>query len=173
VLEQLQKGLKRNEPRRDLEKRLATANALIGKTPPELPRTWVNGKAIGWNDLKRKTVLLCFWAVWDVDSCREAKRISDQAERLQAEGIALVGAHAMGTPPADVKQSVKRLGLNFPVCIDPPPKEKSLEWGPLWTQFGVRTLPAAVVIDATGHVAESGAIDAMLFKARELSHRGR
>ncbi len=173
VLEQLQKGLKHNEPRREQEKRLATANALVGKSPPELPRTWVNGKAMDWNDLKGKTVLLYFWAMWDGESCQQAKRLSDQAERLKAAGIAVVGAHAMGTPPDDVDRAVKLFELNLPVCVDPPPREKLLEWGPLWRQFGIRTLPAAVVIDATGHVADFGAIDAMLFKARELAHRGR
>jgi hypothetical protein len=62
--------------------------------------------------------------------------------------------------------------LNFPVCIDPPAREKLLAWGPLWTQCGVRTLPVAVVIDATGHVADFGAIESMLVKARELAQKG-
>jgi len=171
VLQRLQNGLKQDEPDREHEKRLATAHALIGKLPPELPRTWVNGKPIAWNDLKGKTVLLYFWAMWDGDSCRQAKRLSDQAEGLKTAGIAVVGAHAMGTSPADVDRAVKAFELSFPVCIDPPANEKLLAWGPLWTQFGIRTLPAAVVIDANGHVADFGAIDAMLFKARELAHR--
>jgi peroxiredoxin len=171
VLEQLQNNMKRNELRPEEEKRLAAANALIGKAPPELPRTWVNGKPIAWSDLKGKTVLLYFWAMWDGDSCRQAKRLSDQAEGLKTAGIAVVGAHSMGTSPADVDRAVKAFELSFPVCIDPPAREKLLAWGPLWTQFGIRTLPAAVVIDAHGHVADFGAIDAMLFKARELAHR--
>ncbi|HUE16676.1 MAG TPA: hypothetical protein VMR25_21050, partial [Planctomycetaceae bacterium] len=97
VLEQLQNNMKRNELRPEEEKRLAAANALIGKAPPELPRTWVNGKPIAWSDLKGKTVLLYFWAMWDGDSCRQAKRLSDQAEGLKTAGIAVVGAHSMGT----------------------------------------------------------------------------
>jgi peroxiredoxin len=172
ALDQLQQGLKHNEPRRDRQKRLAAANALVGKAPPELPRTWVNGKPLTWNDdLKGKTVLLYFWAMWDGNSCREAKRLSDQAERLKTDGIVVIGAHAMGTQPGDVDRAVKTFELNFPVCIDPPPREKLLAWGPLWKQFGVRSLPAAAVIDASGHVADFGAIDPMLVKARELARR--
>jgi len=174
ALVQLQNGLKHDEPRRAQQKRSAKANALVGKTPPELPLTWVNGNPITWNDdLKGKTVLLYFWAMWDGNSCREAKRLSDQFERLKADGIAVVGAHAMGTPPDDVDRAVKSFELKFPVCIDPPPREKLLDWGPLWTQCGIRALPAAVVIDATGHVADFGAIDTMLVKARDLARRGR
>jgi peroxiredoxin len=172
VLERLQNGLKHDEPERDQEKRLARGNALLGKSPPELPRTWLNGKAIDWNELKGKTVLLYLWAMWDGESCRQAKRLSDQVEPLKTAGIAVIGAHAMGTSPADVDRAVKLFELNFPVCIDPPAREKLLAWGPLWTQCGVRTLPVAVVIDATGHVADFGAIDSMLVKARELAQKG-
>jgi peroxiredoxin len=171
VLKRLRAGMRGNEEPRELQKRLATANSLIGKAPPELPRTWVNGTAIDWKDLKGKTVLLCFWALWDEESCRQATRLSAQIVPLKAASIAVVGAHAMGTPPADVERAVKQFKLSFPVCIDPQPTEKLLEWGPLWTEFGVRTLPGAVVIDATGHVADFGAIDAMLFRSRELAHR--
>jgi peroxiredoxin len=170
VLEQLQNNLKRNEPQLEEEQRLAAASALVGKVPPELPRSWVNGKPTTWNDLKGKTVLLYFWAMWDVNSCREARRLSDQMERLKSAGIAVIGAHAMGTPPTDVDRAVKLFELSFPVCIDPPAKVKLLAWGPLWTQFGVRTLPAAAVIDSAGHVVEFGPVDAMLSKARELAH---
>ena len=172
MLDWLQNGLKRDEPEREHEQRLATASALIGKSPPELPRTWVNGKAMNWNDLKGKTVLLYFWAMWDGESCRQAKRLSDQAERLQAAGIAVVGAHAMGTPPADVDRAVKVFEWNFPVCIDSRPRRRCSPGGRSGRSAALRTLPVTIVIDATGHVADFGRIDVMLDKARELAQRG-
>lgn len=154
-----------------MQRQIARAqNALVGKPAPEFPATcqWINvaGERPTLKTLKGKAVVIDFFADW----CGPCRNDLPTMSRLHKEGDKLpfrvMAIHPPGSPRASIDQVIKDFDLGYPICIDIPHPGS---WGELFSAYGVKAIPHAVVIDKEGTIAGQGSLEEMLGKAYELS----
>ncbi|HEX4796406.1 MAG TPA: M56 family metallopeptidase [Humisphaera sp.] len=142
-------------------------DAVIGQPAPEFhPATWVNSKALTWADLKGKVVLVDFWAVWCAPCRNDYPKLVDLDKEKDKSGITIIGIHAAGTPPADVKKMMKDFGMEYPICIDGGGQS---QFGELFKAYRIGALPQAFVIDRDGKIAAHGTFAQAAAAARGLA----
>jgi hypothetical protein len=118
--------------------------------PPFLTHLkWVNVPIVR---LDRVTgpVLVEFWDFCRPNSLRTLPYLKAWHERYAAEGLNVIGIHSPGFEPGHQRQAVKdavgRLGISYPVLLDP-----ELE---MWEEYGNQGWPARYLFDADQHLFE-------------------
>jgi thiol-disulfide isomerase/thioredoxin len=126
---------------------------------PPFPRqaAWVNVATLRMDQQAGRPVLVEFWDFCRVNSLRTLPYLKAWHERYASEGLRVVGIHAAGFPPSEdpdaVRAAVARLGIAYPVLIDP-----ELEAA---TAYGIQGWPSRYLWDGEGrltdfHVGEGG-----------------
>jgi hypothetical protein len=107
---------------------------------------WVNVKSLHMNQLLGKPVLVEFWDFCRPNSMRTLPYLKAWRERYEPDGLVVVGIHSPGFAPARdrgaVESAVKRLGISYPVLLDP-----DLE---MWQEYENAGWPARYLFDARG-----------------------
>ena len=150
-------------------------DALIGKPAPEFPAepTWLNGRPLTWQALRGQVVVLGFWAEWS-EPCRDdLARLSRSYQDRAKSGLTIVGVHPPGSEPAAIEKVIDACHLDFPICVDVPPREGANAWGELFGRFAVRSIPHAVAVDGEGKVVACGRLEDVLARATALVDRPR
>jgi thiol-disulfide isomerase/thioredoxin len=94
-------------------------------------------------ELEHQVVLIDFWATW-CPPCRAAMPELEALHReLGGRGFRLVSINGGDEPAAEIRDFAGKLGLSFPVYIDP---------GGLRHRFRVESLPTAFLVDREGVV---------------------
>ena len=110
-------------------------------TPPHFGGGTIDGAQLSMTDLRRKVVLVNFWASW----CLECRPEMPVLERLHREfaprGLAIVGINAR-EKRATVRQYANDLGLTFPLVLDPA--------GTINASYGVIGLPTTFLVARDG-----------------------
>jgi thiol-disulfide isomerase/thioredoxin len=137
--------------------------ARVGHVAPDFPKgaTWLNGDSLTWQALRRKVVILDFWAI-DCGPCHnDLPRLRQLYEDRGKNGLAVIGVHLAGSDLKAVKKEVGALHLDYPMCIDAPlghqaanPEDQPFP-SELTAQFGINAIPHFVVVDRQGVVAAS------------------
>jgi len=117
---------------------------------PELPKSssWINSSPLSLKKLRGKVVIIDFWA-FDCAPCVEAvpQLVALQA-KYAARGVVVVGVHTPRTDrerqPANVRDAVTRLGIQYPVVIDESQKA--------WRDYRCDLWPTQFVIDSEGTI---------------------
>jgi hypothetical protein len=115
--------------------------------PPFLTHLrWVNSKPLHMSRLCGRPVLVEFWDFCRHNSLHTLPYVKAWHERYQAAGLQVVGIHAPGFAlsrerPA-VEAAVARLGIAYPVLLDP-----DLE---MWREYENRGWPARYLFDLQG-----------------------
>jgi thiol-disulfide isomerase/thioredoxin len=145
-------------------------DALIGKPAPEFPAgaTWLNSKALTWESLRGKVVILDFWAEWCGPCRSDLPQLSLLHDAREANGLTVIGVHPPGSPPEAVKKVMDEFHLGYPICIDIPPREGLRAWGDLFGQFAVQAIPHAVAVDGQGTIVACGRLQDVLARANQL-----
>lgn len=129
------------------------------RTPPELEiyapefparLRWLNVAFLRMNTLLgRGAVLVEFWDFARVNSLRTLPYLRAWHERYAERGLRVIGVHSpgysFGREPDLVARAVERLGVTYPVLLDP-----ELE---LWRTYGNRGWPGRYLFDRTGRLA--------------------
>jgi peroxiredoxin len=109
----------------------------------ELP-SLADGVPVRLADLRGKVVLVSFWATW----CKPCEDEMPSMERLhrqfQDQPFSLL-AVSVDTGPDEVKAFRDRLGLTFPILLDPDKKVANA--------YQAFRFPETVLIDAKGNIA--------------------
>ena len=121
-------------------------------TPPqeEVPAAalWVNSPPLTLGRLYGKVVLIEFWEYTNINSLRTLEPNKKWYERYHPYGFEIVGVHDpefdISRPATNVRAAVKRLGLPYPVFVDPDYK--------LWQAYHNDSWPSRFLVDSKGVV---------------------
>jgi thiol-disulfide isomerase/thioredoxin len=125
-------------------------NLKVGPQVPTLSKAqgWLNTKPLTGADLTGKVVLYDFWTYSCVNCVRSIPHIRAWYQRYAADGLVVVGVHSpefdFEKSPSNVVAAVKRLGVDYPVALDP-------NMG-IWNAFGNQYWPEEWVADKSGHL---------------------
>ena len=116
---------------------------------PEFPpdTDWLGAPFVRMDRLMgRHAVLVEFWDFARVNSLRTLPYLRAWHERYEAAGLRVIGVHSpgysFGRDPEVVTRAVERLGVPFPVALDP-------EFA-IWRSYDNRGWPARYVFDRRG-----------------------
>jgi thiol-disulfide isomerase/thioredoxin len=115
--------------------------------PPFLPHLrWVNVKSLRMDRLRGRPVLIEFWDFCRPNSLRTLPYLKAWHERYEPHGLQVVGIHSPGFAASRergaVEAAVARLGITYPVLLDP-----DLE---MWQEYENRGWPARYLFDGRG-----------------------
>jgi thiol-disulfide isomerase/thioredoxin len=111
---------------------------------------WLNSAPLTAADLRGKVVVVEFWTYTCINWLRTLPYIRAWAAQYKDQGLVVIGVH---TPEfsferdiANVRQSVKAMGIEYPVAID-------TDYA-IWSGFDNHYWPALYFIDAKGRVRD-------------------
>ena len=126
-------------------------DSLVGTQAPEFPQTaWLNSQPISLEKLRQddKIVLVDFWTYSCVNCLRTLPHLSKWWQRYQDHGLVIIGVHspefAFEQDPANVQAAVQRLGVTWPIALDPKHK--------IWQQYHNHYWPRHLLVDHTGTI---------------------
>lgn len=112
--------------------------------------------SVGLKELRGQLVFLNFWATWCLPCKEEMPSMERLHQRYKSRGFVVLGLSVDRNGPA-VPPFVKRLGLTFPIGIDPDMVVAD--------RYRVRALPSTFLIDRNGNTV------AVAFGARKWDSR--
>jgi thiol-disulfide isomerase/thioredoxin len=168
MLSQVQVGDEEQQARR------RAIDALIGKPAPEFPRgaQWLDGEPLTWQALRGRVVILDFWAEWCAPCREDLPQLGRLHRARNANGLTIIGVHPPGSEPPAIRKVMDELHLEYPMCIDVPPREGVKAWGDLFGRFAVQAIPHAVLVDDRGTIVACGPLQDILAKASGLFEKG-
>jgi cytochrome c biogenesis protein CcdA/thiol-disulfide isomerase/thioredoxin len=109
---------------------------------------WINSPPLTIEGLRGKVVLIDFWTYSCINCLRTLPYLKQWDETYRDKGLVIVGVHtpefAFEHERSNVEDAVKRLGLAYPVALDP-------DFG-TWEAWSNRYWPAKYLIDRAGRV---------------------
>lgn len=112
---------------------------------------WLNSPALTSESLRGKVVLVDFWT-FDCINCQHSiPHVNEWAKKYEKDGLVVIGVHTPEYPYErvidNVRKSVARLGLNYPIAID--------NDYAIWRAFDNQYWPAHYLVDARGRIRYS------------------
>lgn len=111
-----------------------------GKTVQDFVLQDLNGSSIRLSSLRGKPVVINFWATWCVPCRDEMPLLSRFSNNLKEKAVFIAINNDEETPV--VREYVSKLGIQFPVLLDPGGKINAL--------FYVQSYPNTFFIDSAG-----------------------
>jgi cytochrome c biogenesis protein CcdA/thiol-disulfide isomerase/thioredoxin len=109
---------------------------------------WFNSPPLNLAKLRGKVVLIDFWTYSCINCLRTLPHVEAWDRMYRKDGLVIVGVHtpefAFEAEPSNVRAATKRLGVRYPVALDP-------KYG-TWDHWGNQYWPAKYLIDRRGHV---------------------
>jgi cytochrome c biogenesis protein CcdA/thiol-disulfide isomerase/thioredoxin len=109
---------------------------------------WFNRRPLTIAALRGKVVLIDFWTYSCINCLRTLPHVEAWDRMYRKDGLVIVGVHtpefAFEAEPSNVRAAIRRLGIHYPVALDP-------KYG-TWTSWGNEYWPAKYLIDRRGHV---------------------
>ncbi len=103
------------------------------------------GGLLKLSDYRGKVVFLNFWATWCPPCKEEMPALERLHRRFGPKGLAVLAISTDPDGASVVVPFVKQNALTFPVALDPR--------GEVTALYGVRALPATIIIDRQGNLA--------------------
>lgn len=118
---------------------------------PEFPEghVWINAKPLKFRILKnRRAVVVAFINTVSINSLRTLEVLKEWHRRYALHGLMLIGVHTpeyiFQNDPLAARRAIERLGLEFPIVLDPKRK--------IWEAFGNTGWPALYLINHKGKI---------------------
>ena len=109
---------------------------------------WIGSTPLTPEGLRGKVVLVDFWTYSCINCLRTLPYVRAWAEKYRDAGLVVIGVHtpefAFEKRPANVRNAVEDLRINFPVAVD--------SNHAVWRAFGNQYWPAFYFIDAQGRI---------------------
>jgi thiol-disulfide isomerase/thioredoxin len=109
---------------------------------------WYNSPPLTLAKLRGKVVLVDFWTYSCINCLRTLPHLEAWDRMYRSKGLVIVGVHtpefSFEADKGNVGAAVKRLGVKYPVALDPNYDT--------WNRYGNQYWPAEYLIDKQGHV---------------------
>lgn len=109
---------------------------------------WLNSPPLAWDDVAGKVLLVIYWDATHPSSLLALESLERWHADLAARGLVVIAAHTPEYPvakePAFVRAEVRRLGVGFPVVLDPGFRKMAGANNRYW--------PALHLVDRAGYV---------------------
>ncbi len=112
----------------------------IGNRAPDFVLESLAGKALRLSSHESKGVIINFWATW-CPPCEEEMPLLEKAYKESGGELVVLGVNLQESV-ADIEPYVKRLGLTFPILLDPNREVKNA--------YNVWTQPVSYFVDRDG-----------------------
>jgi peroxiredoxin len=116
---------------------------VVGAPAPDFVLNELNGGQVRLSDLKGQVVLLNFWATWCGPCEAEMPAIEDRYTTFKGQGLVVLGIN-QDEDSETVQAFVERLGLDFPILLDPGAVVGEL--------YRARGLPTTFIVDRDGQI---------------------
>ncbi len=120
------------------------ARPLASGPAPGLSGIAMDGSPQSLENLRGKTVLVHFWAVW----CPVCNASDGAIQSLSADYPVISVAMQSGSPE-DIRTHMEEQGLDFPAIADPR--------GEIAGEWGVKGVPTSFIVDPEGNIAHTSA----------------
>lgn len=134
----------------DEDSKYAVEMVKAGTKAPNFQLKTVDGKSFKLNSLKGKVVVLDFWASWCPDCRKDAPNIVRMYREFKDKGVAFVGV-SFDTEKANWEKAIEKYGMEYTAVSE----LKKMRESTIAKQYGVKWIPAMVVIDKKGNVVLS------------------
>ena len=138
----------------------------VGQPAPAIrPQAWLdrNGE-VQAPSLAGRVVLVDFWGI-DCGFCvAQLPEVREAAGHFAGKGLVLLGLHDSFAEPGEVAEFAARRGLSWTMAVDRPGDG----FGATFAAYGVRSIPAAAVLDREGRLAFLGDFRGAVAKAASL-----
>jgi peroxiredoxin len=124
----------------------ATAGVGIGEQVPSLDIRLLDGKVVNLGALKKRPVVVAFWATWCPPCIKEMGDLQQLYERYRSQGLEVI-AISVNTDRGQVDEFIKARGLTYPMAMSVPRHNEV--FGPMLFP------PRLFLIDPSGKVALS------------------
>lgn len=119
---------------------------LFPRRAPELSLSDLTGRAVNWETLSGKAVLVDFWATWCVPCRKSMPGLQALHDKYSGRGFTVVGVSIDEAKTAgNVKKFAAARRITYPIAID-------TARTPAWARFRVRAVPAAFLVDPRGRI---------------------
>ncbi len=122
----------------------ATAGVGLGDEVPALDIRLLNGSSMNLGTLKKRPVLVAFWATWCPPCIKEMADLQQLYERYHGQGLEVI-AISVNTDRAQVDDFLKSRGITYPVAMSVPRHNEV--FGPMLFP------PRLFLIDPNGKIA--------------------
>jgi thiol-disulfide isomerase/thioredoxin len=129
--------------------------------PVELKFTATNGSEVDLAKMRGKVVLVDFWASWCGPCMAELPNVVATYKNLHPKGFEIVGI-SLDQEKSEMEEAIKTNGMTWVQYFDGKGWENEIS-----TSFGIRSIPAAWLIDKKGMLRETGLRGEDLGKAVE------
>lgn len=110
--------------------------------------TWINSPPLTPRQLRGKVVVVDFWTYSCINCLRALPYVRAWADKYKDQGLVVIGVHtpefAFEKSEANVRDAVRRLGVDYPVAMD--------NDFAVWRAFKNQYWPAHYFIDAQGRI---------------------
>lgn len=110
--------------------------------------TWINSPPLPPRQLRGKVVVVDFWTYSCINCLRALPYVRAWADKYKDQGLVVIGVHtpefAFEKSEANVRDAVRRLGVDYPVAMD--------NDFAVWRAFKNQYWPAHYFIDAQGRI---------------------
>lgn len=130
--------------------------------PPATLAGFAGGPEVNLADFRGKPLILNFWATWCAPCVKEMPEFKRAAEEF-GDAVTFLGVDVEDAPP-NAEPFVKRLGINYPLAIDPRRE--------LYRSVGNFGMPTTLFVDPDGLVQyrHTGPLDAEELRALAAEH---
>jgi len=110
---------------------------------PDFTVARLGSGSLSLKELRGQLVFLNFWATWCPPCKEEMPSMERLYQRYKARGFTIVAISIDSGAPDGVARFVKKLGLTFPIGLDPKVEVAN--------RYTVRALPSSFLIDRDGN----------------------
>jgi len=115
----------------------------VGKPAPDFSLKDINGKEIHLSDFSGKAVMINMWASWCIPCQEEMPEIENIFEKYNTSDLMVLGINVTSQDHMqDVKDTVKKYQLSYPILLD-----ESGQVSSLYHMYGI---PSSYFIDTQG-----------------------